>query len=86
MAVIPDPNKPGADIGIVVSNADAALAFYRDTLGLEYVASMPMPIGGGGTMHRLACGGTTVKLVCWDTPPAGANPPAASRRPPAFAT
>jgi catechol 2,3-dioxygenase-like lactoylglutathione lyase family enzyme len=54
--------KDSIDIGIVVKDADAALSFYRDTLGFEDTGSMPMP-GGGGTMHRLLCGTTLVKLV-----------------------
>lgn len=54
--------KESIDIGIVVRDGDAALAFYRDTLGLEESGSMPMP-GGGGTMHRLRCGTTVVKIV-----------------------
>jgi catechol 2,3-dioxygenase-like lactoylglutathione lyase family enzyme len=54
--------KDSIDIGIVVKDADAALSFYRDTLRFEDTGSMPMP-GGGGTMHRLLCGTTLVKLV-----------------------
>ena len=56
--------KDSIDIGIVVKDADAALGFYRDTLGFEDTGSMPMP--GGGTMHRLLCGTTLVKLVAPD--------------------
>lgn len=60
-----DVTKDSIDIGIVVRNADAALGFYRDTLGLEEVGTMTMP-GGGGTMHRLLCGSTVVKIVVPD--------------------
>ena len=56
--------KDSIDIGIVVKDADEALAFYRDTLGFVDTGSMPMP--GGGTMHRLLCGTTLVKLVAPD--------------------
>jgi catechol 2,3-dioxygenase-like lactoylglutathione lyase family enzyme len=70
-----DPAKPGVDIGIVISDSEKSLAFYRDTLGLEHLADMAMPVGGGGTMHRMGCGGTTLKLVKWNTVPAAANPP-----------
>ena len=38
--------KDSIDIGIVVRDAEAALAFYRDTLGFEDTGSMPMPGGG----------------------------------------
>ena len=54
--------KDSIDLGIVVSDADAALRFYRDTLGFEQVGEMPMP-GGGGTMYRLMCGTSLIKLV-----------------------
>ena len=39
--------KDSIDLGIVISDADASLAFYRDTLGFEHVGDMPMP--GGST-------------------------------------
>jgi len=63
------------DLGIVVTDGDAALAFYRDLLGLDHEASIPMPLGGGGTMHRLRCGTTLIKIVALDNPPE-ARPPA----------
>jgi catechol 2,3-dioxygenase-like lactoylglutathione lyase family enzyme len=66
--------KDSIDIGIVVKDAEAALGFYRDTLGFEDTGSMPMP-GGGGTMYRLLCGTTLVKLVApADELPAAAPP------------
>lgn len=61
-----EAGKDSIDIGIVVRDIDAALKFYRDTLGLEYAAEMP---AGGGRMHRLMCGTTVVKLVIHDTLP-----------------
>ena len=54
--------KDSIDLGIVVRDADAALAFYRDTLGFEDTGSMKMP-GGGGTMYRLLCGTSLIKIV-----------------------
>jgi catechol 2,3-dioxygenase-like lactoylglutathione lyase family enzyme len=54
-------NKDSIDIGIVVKDAAAAVGFYRDTLGFEDTGTMPMP--GGGTMYRLLCGTTLVKIV-----------------------
>jgi glyoxylase I family protein len=57
-------NKDSIDIGIVVRDAEAALAFYRDTLGFEDTGTMPM--AGGGTMYRLLCGTTLVKIVSPD--------------------
>jgi len=55
--------KSAIDLGIVISDSEKSLAFYRDLLGFEHVADTPMPIAGGGTMHRLNCGDTLLKLV-----------------------
>ena len=53
--------KDSIDLGIVISDPERALAFYRDLVGLEHVGEMPMP--GGGTMYRLMCGSSMIKLV-----------------------
>ena len=67
--------KQAIDLGIVIRDSEASLKFYRDTLGFEHVADIPMPLGGGGTMHRLNCGDTLVKLVHFDKTPDASNPP-----------
>jgi glyoxylase I family protein len=67
--------KDSIDLGIVVKDSAAALAFYRDLLGFEHVADTPMPGGLKGTMHRLMCGSTLIKLVSLDDKPAQAAPP-----------
>ncbi len=64
--------KDSIDLGVVVRDSEAALKFYRDTLGLEHVADMDM--GRGTTMHRLAIGSTVLKLVSPGTVPEGSNP------------
>lgn len=64
--------KDSIDLGIVVSDSEKALAFYRDTLGLEHVGDMPM--GGGSTMHRLMCGTSLIKVISGSNPPAKAAP------------
>jgi catechol 2,3-dioxygenase-like lactoylglutathione lyase family enzyme len=61
--------KSAIDLGIVITDSERSLAFYRDLLGFEHVADTPMPLGGGGTMHRLNCGDTLVKLVKFDKNP-----------------
>ena len=62
--------KPAIDLGIVISESARSLAFYCDLLGLEHVADVPMPIAGGGTMHRVQCGDSLLKLVnLTETPP-----------------
>lgn len=66
--------KQGVDLGIVISDSERSLAFYCGLLGLEHVADMPMPIGGGGTMHRVQCGDSLLKLVkLADNPPPAAG-------------
>lgn len=67
-------SKDSIDLGIVVRDGEAALKFYRDTLGFEHVASTPMP-AGGGTMHRLMCGTSLIKVVVHDSPPEAKAPP-----------
>jgi glyoxylase I family protein len=65
--------KDSIDLGIVITDVDAALAFYRDVLGLPLVGEMEMP--GGGTMYRLMCGTTQLKLVKHASPPAAVSAP-----------
>ena len=65
--------KDSIDLGIVVKDADASLRFYRDTLGFKDQGTMPMP--GGGTMYRLLCGSSLIKLVALAQAPAAAAPP-----------
>ena len=66
--------KSAIDLGIIITDSEKALAFYVDLLGFEHQADTPMPIGGGGTMHRLMCGDSMIKLVNFDTTPPAAAP------------
>lgn len=66
-------SKPAIDIGIIAQDIAAMLTFYRDTLGLEFEAAIPMP--GGGTMNRFKVGDSVVKVIELDpAPPALAAP------------
>ncbi len=66
--------KDSIDLGIVVRDAAACLAFYRDVLGFEHAGTMPM--GGGTVMERLLCGTSLIKLVSMgERTPAASNPP-----------
>ncbi len=60
--------KAGIDIGIVVSDPERMVAFYRDTLGLRHQRSRET--GPGGTVHLLECGESLVKLLEPPEPPA----------------
>jgi glyoxylase I family protein len=66
--------KDSIDLGIVVRDPERSLAFYRDTLGLELVDERPLPIGGG-TMYRLCCGTSLIKLVHLTRDPPAPAPP-----------
>jgi catechol 2,3-dioxygenase-like lactoylglutathione lyase family enzyme len=69
--------KAGVDIGIVVRDLDAMLAFYQDVLGCYHEGHNPVP--DGGVMHRLWAAETMIKLVAPGTVPAAANPPGGMR-------
>ncbi len=64
--------KSSIDLGIVTTNGDAMLAFYRDVIGLKVQGQMAMP--GGGTMHRLLSGESLIKLVVVAQSPVAAAP------------
>lgn len=68
-------SKDAIDLGIVVTDSETALGFYRDLLGFRHEGDIPMPVGAGGVMHRLWCGESLIKLVRWDETPAHAAPP-----------
>lgn len=59
--------KDSIDLGIVITDAEASLGFYRDVLGLEMAGEMALP--GGGTMYRLMCGTSMIKLIKHPSPP-----------------
>ncbi len=65
--------KDSIDLGIVVTDIEASLRFYGEVLGFEKAGEMPLP--GGGTMHRMLCGTSVIKLLDpARTPPAVAPP------------
>jgi glyoxylase I family protein len=55
--------KEAIDVGIVTTNGDAMLEFYRDVIGLEYEATLNMEQVGIAQMHRVWFGKTLVKIV-----------------------
>jgi catechol 2,3-dioxygenase-like lactoylglutathione lyase family enzyme len=64
-------NKDFIEIGIVVSDAERSLTFYRDVLGLPYLGDLTFP---GAHMWRFAAGTSVVKLLEHDPAPEAANP------------
>ena len=65
--------KRAIDLGIVVKDGPAAVAFYKDVLGFKYEGEMPMP--GGAVMHRLLCGDSLIKVVVPAKAPPAVSPP-----------
>src|SRR5688500_17744491 len=65
--------KDSIDLGIIVKDAEASLRFYRDTLGFDPEGTVPMP--GGGTMHRLLCGTSVIKVIQPGKEPPAVAPP-----------
>lgn len=63
--------KDAIDLGIVTANPGPMVTFYRDVLGLEDQGTSPLPGGAssGGTMYRLLCGTSLIKIVAPNTPP-----------------
>ena len=69
--------KDSIDLGIITKEPEKMLTFYRDTLGLAPEGEIPMP--GGGTMYRLKCGSSVIKIVVNGKEPAAAAPPGGIR-------
>lgn len=63
--------KQAIDLGIVTTNGEAMLTFYREVLGFKYLREMPM-LGGDGVMHQMLCGDSMIKLVVLASTPAAA--------------
>jgi catechol 2,3-dioxygenase-like lactoylglutathione lyase family enzyme len=65
--------KDSIDLGIVVRDAEASLAFYRDTIG--FAVGRESTIAGVGHIYFLTCGTSMIKLMVRSTPPAAASAP-----------
>ena len=59
--------KTAIDLGIITTNGEAMLGFYRDTLGFRQEPDTPFP--AGGVMHRLWCGDSLIKVVVPEAAP-----------------
>lgn len=55
--------KEAIDLGIVTTNGDEMLTFYRDVLGFKHDGDISMEKIGIKVMHRLWCGKSLIKLV-----------------------
>jgi len=64
--------RNGIELGIITKDPEAALKFYRDTLGLAFERKWDMP--NGNTMYRLHCGDCIIKVVHPKSPPPAEAP------------
>ena len=55
--------KDAIDLGIVTTNGDAMLSFYRDVLGFKHEGDIAMEHVGIKVMHRLWFGNSLIKIV-----------------------
>ena len=55
--------KEAIDLGIVTTNGDAMLTFYRDVLGFEHEGDITLEKAGIKVMHRLWFGKSLIKIV-----------------------
>lgn len=55
--------KEAIDLGIVTTNGEAMLTFYRDVLGFKHEGDISMEHVGIQTMHRLWFGNSLIKIV-----------------------
>ena len=62
------PAKKSLDIGVIVKDITASLAFYTEVLGLAKTEELPTPFG---KLHRLVFGDSFVKLIDPKKPPEG---------------
>jgi glyoxylase I family protein len=66
--------KDSIDLAIVTTNPDEMTAFYRDVLGFEDAGVAVTRASRDGSVRRLLCGTSAVKLVTYGSPPAERAP------------
>lgn len=59
--------KPALDVGLVSRAAAALAAFYAEAFGFERLDPLTLPTVG--TIHRLAAGGSVLRVLQPETPP-----------------
>ncbi len=69
------PKKTAIDLGIVTTNGQAMLEFYRDVLGFRHEGDISMEHIGIKTMHRLWFADSLIKLVVPVNDPGNAPAP-----------
>ena len=59
--------KPALDVGLVTRDAERLLRFYEGVAGFERQPSLTLP--EVGTIHKLACGHSILRVLVPTTPP-----------------
>jgi predicted enzyme related to lactoylglutathione lyase len=65
-------SKPALDVGIVTTNGERMIAFYRDVLGFAVLDPIVFP--GAGKVNRLVVGESILRLFVPDTAPPKTSP------------
>ena len=53
--------KPALDVGLVTAHAERLIAFYAGVAGFEVLAPLVLP--NIGTIHKLACGESILRVM-----------------------
>ena len=64
----PSMRKPALDAGIVTADPEPLLAFYRAVAGMELLEPLTLP--NIGTIHKLACGESILRVMVPEKAPA----------------
>ncbi len=59
--------KPALDVGLVTSDAERLIRFYEGVAGCERQSPLTLP--NIGTIHKLACGHSILRILVPLTPP-----------------
>ena len=60
-------SKPALDAGLVTADATPLLSFYCEVFG--FVPLEPIVMPGVGTIHKLSCGQSVLRVMVPETPP-----------------
>lgn len=62
------PARESIDLAVVTNDLPRMAAFYRDVVGLADLGEMPTRTSTGGTVRRLRCGTSELKLISYRPP------------------
>lgn len=60
--------KPALDVGIITADAEPLLRFYAEVAGFEHQPALEIP--DIGTIHKLGCGQSVLRVMVPTSPPA----------------